>query len=134
MNTRVIGAAALAAALAVPAAGVGMGPLAREGVTDGPRKGFYLPVSNPYAEPREFRAYPTAIEDTGVADAAAMAVDIRPTRFRLAAGGQRRILVVAQDLTPGETRRFRVCAELAQQEGFINARVCSKLAARRLAR
>jgi P pilus assembly chaperone PapD len=125
--------AALGVALAVPAAGVGLGPLSREGVTDGPAKGFYLTVSNPYAEPRNFRAYPMAEDDAAEATAT-LPVDIRPARFRLAAGGQRRILVIAQGLVPGETRRFRVCAELAQQEGMIHARVCSKLAARRLAR
>jgi P pilus assembly chaperone PapD len=133
MRLRGILISALGVALAVPAAGVGLGPLAREGVTDGPAKGFYLTVSNPYAEPRNFRAYPMAWEGDA-ADAERLPVNIRPAQFRLAAAGQRRILVVAQDLAPGETRRFRVCAELAQQEGMIHARVCSKLAARRLAR
>ena len=133
MSRRLVLSAALSATLAVPAAGVGIGPLARDGVTDGPAKGFYLTVSNPYAEPRNFRAYPVASDDDA-AIGPPIAIDIRPARFRLAAGGQRRILVVAQDLAPGETRRFRVCAELAQQEGMLHARVCSKLAARRLAR
>lgn len=124
--------AVLAAAATGPALAVGLGPLSREGVTDGPDKGFFLTVINPYAEPRNFRAYPVGWEDETTETVTA--IDIRPAQFRIAAGKQRRILVVAHDLTPGEARRFRVCAELAQQEGPINARVCSKLAARRLAR
>ena len=31
-----------------PAAAVGLGPLAKEGITDSDRKGFYLTVINPY--------------------------------------------------------------------------------------
>lgn len=125
-------ATALAAAAAVPALAVGLAPLSREGVSDGPEKGFFLTVINPYAEPRNFRAYAVGWDDE--ATGGVTTIDIRPAQFRIAAGKQRRILVVAQDLSPGEMRRFRVCAELAQQEGLINARVCSKLAARRVAR
>ena len=130
--SRRVAAAILAAAATGPAVAVGLAPLSREGVSDGPEKGFFLTVINPYAEPRNFRAYPIGWDDDAIDTVAA--VDIRPAQFRIAAGKQRRILVVAGDLTPGELRRFRVCAELAQQEGPINARVCSKIAARRLAR
>ncbi|QYU69391.1 hypothetical protein J4558_04395 [Leptolyngbya sp. 15MV] len=129
---RRIAAAMLAMAVAAPALAVGLAPLGREGITDGPEKGFFLTVINPYAEPRNFRAYATGWDDDDAGTA--LAVDIRPAQFRIAAGKQRRILVVAQDLSPGEARRFRVCAELARQEGLINARVCSKLAARRVDR
>ncbi len=109
-----------------------MSPLGREGVTDGPEKGFYLTIINPYPNTREFRAYAT--EWDGAEADSHGPVDVRPGNFRIAAGKQRRILVVAQDLEPGEQRQFRVCAELAITEGMINARVCSKLAARRIAR
>lgn len=125
-------AAVVAVAMAAPALAVGLAPLGREGVTDGPEKGFFLTVINPYSEPRNFRAYATGWDDDEAGTM--LAVDIRPAQVRIAAGKQRRILVVAQDLSPGEERRFRVCAELARQEGPINARVCSKLAARRIAR
>lgn len=131
LSRRVV-AAALAAATAGPVFAVGLSPLAREGASDGPEKGFFLTVINPYAEPRNFRAYAVGWDDETTDTVTA--VDIKPAQFRIAAGKQRRILVVAHDLTPGEMRQFRVCAELAQQEGPINARVCSKLAARRVAR
>ena len=122
-------AMAACAALAVPAFAVGMGPLEKEGLTDGPAKGFYLTVVNPFDDVETFRLYPAVIggEDP-VPD-----VRIHPEKFRLAAGRQRRGLVVAQNLEPGETRVFRVCAEKNEQEGMIHARVCSKLTASRIA-
>ena len=48
--------------------------------------------------------------------------------------GQRRRLVVATGLQPGETLQFRVCAERVERPGkdLIHARVCAKLSARRL--
>lgn len=130
--TRPLTAGALVLALGAPALAIGLGPLSHDGITDGPAKGFYLTAINPYDEPRNFRAFAAPMYG-GMNDDIA-AIDIRPAQFRLAAGKQRRVLVVVQDLAPGETRKFRVCAELAQQEGMINARVCSKLAARRVAR
>jgi hypothetical protein len=45
-----------------------------------------------------------------------------------------RLLVIANDLAPGEMFKFRVCAERSTlPEGVaINARVCSKLSAHRV--
>lgn len=119
---------AVALTLAAPAMAVGLGPLGRSGLTDGPAKAFWLNLSNPYREPREFRAY--AIEPNS--DTAVTGVEIRPATVRLGGGRQRRLLVILDTLAPGETRTVRVCAELAQAEGTIHARVCSKLSARRL--
>ncbi|MDP4573540.1 hypothetical protein Q9K02_00120 [Qipengyuania sp. G39] len=106
-----------------------MGPLEKSGITDGPKKGFYLTVLNPYDKPETFRTFPAVL---GGEDAP-QAVTVRPERFVLAAGRQRRVLVVVDELTPGETREFRVCTEKDKEEGVIHARVCSKLSARRIA-
>ncbi len=133
MRRRIAPIAALA--LASPAFAVGLAPLSKEGLTAGPSKAFYLTVINPYAEARTFHIY----RDPGAAPAATLDqaeedIAILPTDVTIKPGGQRRIMVVLRNLAPGETRTARVCAQLAQQEGIIHARVCSKLGARRLAR
>ena len=127
---RYLGAAALALALAAaPAAGVGLGPLAKSGVTDGPRKAFYLTLINPYPTATAFRAYAVGEGD----EAAQLRVTIFPDAATLGGNANRRLLVIADDLAAGETYAFRVCAERAEtSEGLIHARVCSHLTARRL--
>lgn len=124
-----IAAGVMSAAAAAPVLAVGLGPLAREGITDGPAKGFYLTVSNPYQAPETFIAYAAVLGGEEVP----VSVTVRPAAFRLAGGGQRRLLVVADELRPGEERIFRVCAERQNQQEMIRARVCSRLAARRIA-
>ncbi|HEY6917099.1 MAG TPA: hypothetical protein VI381_05600 [Allosphingosinicella sp.] len=108
-----------------------MGPLKKEGITDGPRKGFYLTVINPYPGAETFRAYAVGVAD----EMAQPRVHILPGATISIGGKQsRRILIVADDLQPGETYAFRVCAAKAEvMEGMIHARVCSKLSARRVA-
>lgn len=133
---RVAIASLAAFAVAGPAFAVGLAPLAKEGLAIGPSKAFYLTVINPYAEARAFRIY---VDDRSTAASAMPAVPgeatenvaILPATVTIKPAGQRKILVVMRDLAPGETRNVRVCAELAQQEGMINARVCSKLSASR---
>ncbi|QPQ55271.1 hypothetical protein IC614_01235 [Allosphingosinicella flava] len=122
--------AALMAA-AAPAFAVGMGPLAKSGLTDGPRKAFYLTVINPYPAAASFKAYAVGVDDEEVQSR----VRILPeATIRIGAKQNRRILVVADDLEPGETFAFRVCAAKAEMvEGMVHARVCSKLSARRIA-
>lgn len=137
MKAAIIALAALAAA--APAFAVGLAPLSKDGMTAGPDKAFYLTVINPYSEVRAFRTYLDKPKGDGVApEAAALPtetkVTILPEVVSIKPGGQRRIMVILRDLAPGETREARVCAELAQQEGMIHARVCSKLSARRLVR
>lgn len=129
MARRVSLGVTVALGLTAPALAVGLGPLAKAGLTDGPAKGFWLTVSNPYREPREFRAYAIAADS----EDEATGVTIYPAVVRLAAGRQRRLLVEIDNIAPGSARTVRVCAELAQQEGTIHARVCSKLSARRIA-
>ncbi len=128
---RLLGFAALAAA-AGPAGAVGLGPLVKEGVVDGPAKAFYLDLVNPYAVPTEFVINPVHLEDEGRQEH----VRVVPPRITLGASRSRRILVVVDHLIAGETARFRVCAErAADPEGVsVHARVCSKLAARRIDR
>lgn len=126
--SRMAATAVVAVGLTVPAFGVGMAPLAKQGMTVGPAKAFYLTVINPYAQPRAFRAYVDG------AEAAGEGIAILPAEVTIKPGGQRRIVVILRDLAPGQTREARICAELAKQEGFIHARVCSKLSATRLAR
>ena len=124
---------ALAAALlvAAPAVAVGLGPLSREGVTDGPRKGFHLTVINPYPRGETFVLTPLATDG----ERPAGRVVILPARVQVAAGGQRQVLAIATDLAPGETYAFRVCAERPPQpQEMVHARVCSTLRARRIAR
>lgn len=117
--------------VAAPAAAVGLGPLVKDGVTDGPRKAFYLTVSNPYSDARIFRAYATGLED----EIDGQPVDVIPNVMSIGGGESRKIIVVANDLQPGQQVAFRVCAELKERmKGTIHARVCSKLSARRMAR
>lgn len=125
----VIGVAALAAT--VPALAVGLGPLRAKGVTDGPRKGFYLTVINPY--PRSARFQLVGFETAS--DVATARVTIVPSQVDIGGGGQRKVLAVASGLEPGETYTFRVCAEQPPRGAeIIHARVCSTLSARRVAR
>lgn len=109
---------------------VGLGPLKNQGITGSDRKGFYLTLMNPYRKVESFHLYPIALAD----DTPEPRVKILPAETRLAPEGRRRILVVAKDLAPGETRSFRVCAERTAQPGevIVHARVCSKLTARRI--
>ncbi len=126
-----IGAGLLAAAgLASVAGAVGLGPLVHSGVTNSERKGFYLTLINPYPGRERFRLYSVGWDS----EAPAGEVLIPVPQPALRGKSQRRLLVVATGLEPGEERRFRVCAErlAAAGEGIIHARVCSKLTARRL--
>ena len=54
---------ALAALASAPAFAVGLGPLAKSGVTDTDRKGFYLTLINPYPTATAFHAYAIGPED-----------------------------------------------------------------------
>lgn len=128
MSRAAIALAALAL-VAAPAFAVGMGPLAKSGITDGPRKAFYLTLINPYETATGFHAYAVGNDD----ETPQPRVRVLPGDVTLAGGSERRLLVVADGLAPGETYHFRVCAERANtQEGMIHARVCSRLSARRL--
>ena len=130
----IAGAAALlvaVAALAVPASAVGLGPLRKEGVTDGPAKAFYLTLINPYAGRESFRIYAIGVDDENPAGR----VRLPAAQLQVAGERTRRFVVIANDLAPGESYTFRICAERAEHsEGSIHARVCSWLTARRLAR
>lgn len=121
--------ASLVAQLAAPAAAVGLGPLVKQGLTDGPAKAFYLTLINPYPDARDFRAYPTTLDDQPIDH-----VEVIPSLVRLGGNKNRKLIVIARDIEPGQTFTFRVCAELQHQpEGTVHARVCSKLSARRIA-
>lgn len=112
------------------ATAVGLGPLLHQGVTASERKGFYLTLTNPYPSAQRFH-----LEAVGWEDEAAQPRVILPVSTpRLGGGSQRRLLVVATGLTPGETLSFRVCAERhdPQSKELIHARVCAKLVAHRL--
>lgn len=113
---------------AAPALAVGMTPLHKEGLTGSSKKAFYLTVMNPYKSTREYRAYVSG------EPADAVGITILPERMVIKSGGQRRVMVIINDLEPGQSRETHVCAELAKNEGMINARVCSTLLARRVAR
>lgn len=123
-------ALALATGAAVPAMAVGLGPLVIEGTVAGPRKAFYLTILNPYPDATTFVLSARGRDDEGDPGD----VRIHPARLTLAAGSDRRVIVVADNLEPGPTRWFRVCAERAvDPEGSpIHARVCSRLGARRV--
>lgn len=125
-------AAILLSLVAVPVGAVGLGPLREDGIIDGPRKGFNLTLYNPYQETTTYRAYAVGAEDSD--ETPQLRVTILPEQSTLGALQMRRILVIANDLQPGETYRFRLCAERATQATgvTINARVCSKLSARRI--
>lgn len=115
---------------AAPAAAVGLGPLRVDGATASDRKGFYLTLINPYPSAERFRLVAVGSDD----ELPQPRVTIMLDRPLLAGGGQRRILVIATGLAPGETYHFRVCAERedSSPKELIHARVCSKLSARRL--
>ncbi|MET0241790.1 MAG: hypothetical protein ABW184_18005 [Sphingobium sp.] len=129
---RKVAAAFAGLLLAAPLGAVGLGPLNDEGVIDGPRKGFTLTLYNPYTVPTEFEAY--AVGPDNEDETRQTRVTILPERAILGAGQSRRLLVIADDLKPGETYRFRLCAERAASPSgeMIHARVCSKLSARRI--
>lgn len=119
--------------LAAPLGAVGLGPLKEDGVIDGPRKGFNLTLYNPYEQPVEYRAYAVGAEDGD--ETAQARVTVLPARAILGSRQSRHLLVIASDLAPGETYRFRLCAERAAPPPsgvMVNARVCSKLSARRI--
>lgn len=117
------------ALLAGPAMAVGLGPLSKSGITDGPGKAFYLTVMNPYPRAARYVATPLGL----TADVPVDRVTIFPADMTIGSGGHRQILVIVRGLSPGETYRFRVCAEAPpHDQEIIHARVCSKLAARRL--
>lgn len=115
---------------ATSASAVGLGPLKLEGAIDGPREGFSLNLYNPYADATEFVLYPVGMDDETAQDR----VTILPAQISLGGQHDRRILVIANDLAVGETYKFRVCAQrTTPPEGvMINARVCSKITARRV--
>jgi hypothetical protein len=128
IRPHLLGALVVLASGAAPA--VGLGPLWHKGVTASDRKGFYLTLINPYPTSERFRLRAIGWDD-----------DLPQTRARLPqqvavlpGGAQRRVLVIAGGLAPGETLNFRVCAERAQpdQKDLIHARVCAKLTAHRL--
>ena len=121
----------LACVMAGPVAAVGLGPLSLDGVTASERKGFFLTLINPYPTAQRFRLQPTGFADESVPNGIILPV----AEAIVAPGGQRRLLVIAADLRPGERRAFRVCAarvEPPSSKELIHARVCAKLVARRL--
>lgn len=122
---------AIAVMAATPLGAVGLGPLEQKGVIDGPREGFTLTLFNPYQEATAFRMY--AIGPDGD-EAPQNRVTILPAQTILGAQQARSLLIIANDLQPGETYNFRLCAERAQPPAgaLIHARVCSKLSARRI--
>ena len=129
--TRRAAAVALVATLfCLPAGAVGLGPLTHSGVTSSEKKGFYLTLINPYSRRTRFRLYGIAWDD----EKPDMRVAIPLSTPILAPKSQRRVLVIATRLAPGEVHTFRVCAERieAQEEAMIHARICSKLTARRI--
>ena len=117
--------------VAAPALAVGLGPLAKEGVTDSGRKGFYLTLINPYPRAETFMLTPLDVGSETIAPR----VVIIPARTIVGGGRNRKVLVIASDLSPGEKYAFRVCAEMPPKPmETIHARVCSTLTARRIAR
>jgi hypothetical protein len=120
----------IALLVAAPAGAVGLGPLIMSGFTAGERKGFFLTLINPAPVATRFRLYPVGWDN-----------ELPFTRARLSVGesvlgpgAQRKLLVVADGLVPGESLRFRVCAERANpdEKELVHGRVCAKLVARRL--
>lgn len=108
---------------------VGLGPLEKSGLTDGSGKAFYLTLINPYASAERFSAEPLALTD----ERPAPRVIIFPAEAVVAPNRSRQLLVIVRDLAPGETYKFRVCAQRPPRpEETVHARVCSKLTARRL--
>lgn len=123
--------ALLGAIAAAPAAAVGLAPLSKQGLTDGPSKAFYLTVINPYPRVERFDLQALAPG----AEAQEPAVRLIPQSVAIGGGGSRRVLVIADSIAPGTTRTFRVCAERTPlPTETIHARVCSTLSARRVGR
>lgn len=120
-------AAGLCALAAWPALAVGLGPLTRSGLADGPDKGFWLTLINSDPQVRTFKLSALDAEWQPVG-----AVEFMPAAPVLGPGRQRRVLVLIRGLQPGETRTVRACAENLLQEGPVHARVCSKLVVRRV--
>lgn len=117
-------------AMAAPAAAVGLGPLVKSGVTDGPRKAFYLTLFNPYPDRQAFTVYAVGPDSEDAQARVQLPGGPVPMRGR----SSRKFIVVATALAPGETYTFRVCAEkLLDKDEPIHARVCSRLTARRIA-
>lgn len=110
---------------------VGLGPLTGDGLTNSERKGFYLTLINPYPSAERFRLYAVDWDS----EDPVTRVHIQTSTLVLAPKSQRRVLVIANGLAKGEQHRFRICAERIVNSGeeLINARVCSKLTARRVA-
>lgn len=122
-------ALAAAAGIAASAGAVGLGPLVKEGVTDGPDKAFYLTLINPYPTREAFRVYAVGLGD----EEAATRVRLLNPRIEVPGETNRRFVAIVGELTPGERFTFRLCAErIEHQEGSIHARVCSRITARRL--
>ncbi|MGB3723039.1 MAG: hypothetical protein WA979_09500 [Pacificimonas sp.] len=94
------------------------------------KKGFYLTVINPYDLPQRFAI--RALDWQNEKEIAN--VQIHPNNAVVRANGKRRVLVIFTDLPRGEETRARICAQLDRNpEGVaIEARVCSKLTARRM--
>lgn len=118
--------------LAAPLGAVGLGPLREDGIIDGPRKGFNLTLYNPYDQPAEFKVYAVGEQDSD--ETPQPRVTILPDKSILGSRQSRQLLVIANDLAPGEYYHFRLCAERAAPTSgvIINARVCSKLSVRRV--
>lgn len=124
---RVIGASILLSS-ATAALAVGLGPLEKSGVTASERKGLYLKLLNPYEEAHRFRVY--VEEDSGIDEER---VKISPSIVPLGPKAERRILVIVEQLVPGEDVQFRLCAEkIEERRVTVHARICSKLGARRV--
>lgn len=119
-------------ALSASAGAVGLGPMVRDGVTDGERKGFYLTLINSERRFETYQAVAIGFDDEG--PISEDRVTILPSRAIVPADSTRQLLVVVKDLQPSETFRFRVCSQVANppQGEMIHARVCSKLTARRI--
>lgn len=123
---RLLALAVLAAA--TPALAVGLGPLRKEGVTDGPDKAFYLTLYNPYKTRENFVVHAVGAEDEIPAPRVRL-----PSMLPLRPESARKIMIVVGGLIPGESYTFRLCAEkFTPEQETIHARVCSRLTARRL--
>jgi hypothetical protein len=121
----------LAAAMLIagPAAAQGFGPLKKSGITDADKKGFYFTLLNPYPGREEFLVYAVGAETEHPADR----VVSPKAPIALAPRAERKVLIVAKDLQPGETYHFRVCAErVVPLQENVHARVCSRVIARRI--
>lgn len=120
----------LAAAIAGTGFAVGLGPLSKSGITDGPQKAFYLTLINPYPQAERFTV--DALETAS--EVKVERVLVFPNDVQVAGNHSRQLLVVVRDLQPGEQFDFRVCAQKPPApEETVHARVCSTLMARRLA-